>query len=64
MSKSEQCSNCRFWQKFPDVSKLLNGECRIERPKVSVEPGNEAASAIWPTVEIDDWCGEWKGEGK
>ena len=56
------CSTCRFFEPGdPD------GECRRHAPRVQFErnyniPKKQwlrSAYAIWPLVDLDDWCGEF-----
>lgn len=61
---SNTCDSCSYFS-------LAEKECRIRAPSVvsvSVKPDNlQLATAImtygktiWPTVQADAWCGEWK----
>jgi hypothetical protein len=48
----QRCSNCRYgW-----VARQGTLSCRRNPPQIG--PRGEQ----WPTVEPDDWCGEWVSE--
>lgn len=42
------CANCNFFRFKYETD--ANGECRRHPPQVVIG---------WPTVEANDWCGEW-----
>lgn len=59
------CSECRFYQ--PDGDDVFGGDCRRHAPRLAgmmAPHGNvqyqEPRSATWPSVERDDWCGEYQ----
>lgn len=43
-----ECGNCRFYQ-------TAESECRRYAPS----PAEGDKKAHWPTVAMDDWCGEY-----
>ena len=47
----QRCANCRYSR----ISTIWQGafSCRRNPPQVGLR------SEQWPTVEPDDWCGEW-----
>lgn len=56
---NQHCGNCRFYGEH---------ECHryAPRPKMFGEfnsPGTgEDEITVWPTLDEDDWCGEWEAE--
>lgn len=53
------CATCAFWH---DV----NDECRVNPPvpipiigKTDAGLYRQGASSVWPTVDSDDWCGQY-----
>lgn len=54
MNDSPECGNCRFCV----LDKDGDGQCRRYPPAVLVDEGTWAT--VWPVVESDDFCGEWK----
>ena len=51
------CDNCRYYS----VIGSGNGECHRHAPMcVSPAAQNSIASALWPVVSADDFCGDWK----
>ena len=44
------CSDCKFFEEDDD-------SCRAHPPTL-LEHNMEGR---WPTVDSDDWCGEWQG---
>ena len=55
--EKEQCSNCKFYWKQPTS---VIGLCRRYPPSVV----NVERAPQWPTVLLNDWCGEWEGKHK
>lgn len=43
-----KCQDCKFMQ-------ADKTECRRYAP----QPSDDSATAKWPTVALDDWCGEF-----
>lgn len=48
-----QCSTCAFFHE-------QRSQCRRNAPAPKTE--GAAATAQWPTVAADDWCGEYRGK--
>lgn len=52
----ESCGSCRF---FATEKK----ECRRNAPKPVLTATGATWFAVWPTVDKNDWCGEyWEAE--
>ncbi len=49
--EKETCKNCRFF--------TTSNHCRRYPPTV-VQQGNSNCIFIFPTVESNSWCGEWR----
>lgn len=49
----DMCANCRFF----DGDNHAN-LCRRYPP--TTDPKRDSILAVWPKVELDDWCGEHK----
>ena len=60
MPSDEQCSDCRFFTPMGDryAPEEPWGECRKYAPKLLA--GSSGSS--WPSVDADDWCGEYEAE--
>ncbi len=50
----ENCGTCRF-----SDNRTMPGECHRFPPQATIE-----ADFIFPAVNADDWCGEWKPKPK
>lgn len=48
------CLFCRFF----DADGKRGGLCRLTAPMANIEVPTH--TAIWPTVEESDWCGDFK----
>lgn len=48
-----KCETCSFYQ-------AAKTECRRNAPVPKAD--GTAATAHWPTVAADDWCGEYKSK--
>jgi len=48
-----QCQTCAFFH-------AAQSQCRRYAPQPQAE--NSRATAVWPTVAVDDWCGEYKAK--
>lgn len=48
----ESCANCKFAKKHNDI----HFECRRYPKTVVINQQKD----VYPSVECDDWCGEWK----
>lgn len=65
---TEQCGNCRYWQKSHEVVRRAFGPmfswCRRFPPAV-IEPSAEFMSDRFaqPVVNESDWCGEYRPAG-
>lgn len=54
--QKHSCVSCAFFER-----KEL--ECRRESPKPLYVPGyNKEVRGWWPTVILEDWCGNYKGK--
>ncbi len=51
---NERCENCKFVREDG-----YNYFCRRNAP-VPVSARVLFEWAAWPTVELDDWCGQWE----
>ncbi|QCI66219.1 hypothetical protein [Phreatobacter stygius] len=49
---AEFCSNCRL---FHESRSANAGLCRAHPPRAQAD-----GSAIWPSVNRNDWCGEYR----
>lgn len=49
----DRCAECRF---FHGATRL--GKCRRRAPV----PGQGNVGAVWPTVHVEMWCGEYEGK--
>ena len=49
----QRCSNCRYFRADLDARRDGYSRCRRNPPQIA--PRGEQ----WPTVEPDDWCGQW-----
>lgn len=47
---SETCDNCKFYMALEDDA----GQCRRYPPRAT------RASSVFPSVDYDDWCGEFE----
>ena len=47
------CVICKFFNR-PEPNEMIYGECRRNAPISADTYGR----ALWPVVEIDDWCGQ------
>lgn len=54
----ERCENCKFWKETADDGST--GECQRYPPQLVTNSVGTVIDAAWPTVDADDWCGEWK----
>ena len=72
MSDQRRCTTCANWVSLDSGAtkgegSTLVGECRRYAPQPAVrDPAAQAArSAVWPSTQADDFCGEWYygGEG-
>ncbi len=62
-----QCVKCRFFCHNPNVP--TSGDCRKNPPVVIQESHDRGAAgmqffltAVWPCVQVDEWCGEFTEE--
>jgi hypothetical protein len=60
----ERCEKCKFKSAVPNSP---NFECRRHPATVHLIPVSQSgnrmgfqAMSTWPTVQPDQWCGEWK----
>lgn len=61
------CADCKFfqslepWQRSYLPSDEQFGECRLDPPIASVQPEHRTHQllAVFPTVEANDWCGQF-----
>lgn len=53
----EACKSCRFL--LLDSARDQFGFCRRYPPKLL--PTEEELSFTFPVVEVDEWCGEYRG---
>ncbi len=67
MSEQRRCATCANWVPFDaealevSGSATGSGECRryAPRPAVRDRAAQAARSALWPSTQADDFCGEW-----
>lgn len=55
----DSCEMCKFFE----PNEPSDGECRRHAPAVVTQDINDKISrrlAVWPVVEIVDWCGEFE----
>lgn len=55
MAATEPCSHCR-WYESNGVQPIKHGVCRRYPPNIVLF--GSALTAVWPTVNAGDWCGE------
>lgn len=56
MAEIETCANCRH---YDPAAK----ECRVRAPQVFV-CHNMVQTTVWPKVEPEQHCGEWKSKAQ
>lgn len=78
MSADERCETCKWYDLLDmprsDSNDSPYGECKRHSPMVVLgqlpkwfqeeiqsKPPNPQ-QGLWPSVQWDDWCGEWKQE--
>jgi hypothetical protein len=57
--EKQKCENCRYrvLRRYREMTReIAYLQCRRNAPQPSAK---EHASAFWPIVDDDDWCGEW-----
>jgi len=52
--REERCKNCKY---FFVIDNKLAGDCRRRSPET---PVHKFGAAVWPQVEKNEWCGEFK----
>jgi hypothetical protein len=52
----ERCDACKFFNLYFEDDD--DGECR------RYAPGSKEGYARWPSVDRDNWCGEYKSKGE
>jgi len=52
------CKDCRFF--FPTGNDGTYGVCRRRAPYPVVTEAVASILAVWPWVNVDDWCGEFE----
>ncbi len=58
MSEQERkCENCEFF--VTERKSDLAGDCRIRAPE---PPVHKLGQAVWPQVERNQWCGEFRAK--
>jgi len=62
------CKHCKYSEfkrtnEFGESVTLLKGICRRYPPQYTVR-GPSWGDYLFPTVESNDWCGEWKEKEK
>ena len=58
---TETCRTCRFCVETKRETRMYNKvrvECRKNSP--TMFPDEHPLECGWPTVELHDWCGEYK----
>jgi hypothetical protein len=58
--RKERCETCKWWEHKPGWD---GGRCHRNAPFVpwpSPQGVDITSMTIWPCVDADDWCGEWK----
>jgi len=50
------CSDCKYYQRKPDLKGSISGECRFNPPTTQHQR--------FPDVKKDDWCGKFKDKIK
>ena len=55
----QMCKTCRYWEKLADLvsGHIVVGDCRRYPPTVCQA---DSTRALFPCVEEEAWCGEWK----
>jgi hypothetical protein len=61
-SREATCSACRFFDRF--YSSCSSGFCRRSPPRIIGKHEDGDWMANWPTVDDDDWCGEYQPNTK
>lgn len=61
------CTGCRYFKRNAH-SIVATGQCRHAAPLAVpvMQSGIPSIATVWPTVEANDWCGQWSptvGEG-
>lgn len=64
MNPQAACRTCRYWA--PDYviegdagsEPSHGGTCRFNPPQLVQRPAGDLFS-LWPTVDQDEWCGQW-----
>lgn len=51
------CAECAYFDPHDPADELSEGSCRRLPPRAADDDAN---NGIWPTVQVDEWCGEWK----
>jgi hypothetical protein len=60
-------NNHYFCRRFPPTVKIgyktfpVPQDSSLVFPSLVQSAPEDGYSSIWPTVDQDDWCGEWKG---
>lgn len=52
------CSTCKFWDSSTKDPKTNLGYCRFHAPEATNN------TAVWPICKGNDWCGQYKPQGK
>lgn len=55
-----RCGDCQFWEEIVKVDGETMGECHLNPPVHVYVPGAGQGPDIFPRVEEDDWCGQFK----
>lgn len=63
----QKCATCQFYDRKQakatagSVAQSHQGQCRRTSPMLHpVNAKSYVVDGVWPTVQDDDWCGEWK----
>ncbi len=52
-----RCVNCHWYRAWaPGVAA---GQCRQDSPERGEFRATDSTDAVWPTVSVDDWCGQF-----
>lgn len=57
----ERCINCKYLYEGKAGTKgSLYHECKRNAPSVMPYEGYEEGVGWWPSIKLDDWCGEFQ----
>jgi hypothetical protein len=65
-SVQQSCGTCKFFKR--NVQDVNTGYCRVAHAQVLIAPVKTPQGiqphpvAVFPNMDHNDWCGEWKGK--